>query len=65
MALPFVIEPTQLAALLAQPMSNKLLIIDMCAEQTYLQGHIDGAIHVPPHKILSGQPPVPGTAMLP
>jgi thiosulfate/3-mercaptopyruvate sulfurtransferase len=60
MALPFVIEPTQLAALLAQPMSAKLLIIDMCAEQNYLQGHIDGAIHVPPQKILSGQPPVPG-----
>lgn len=59
MALPFVMEPTQLAALLAQP-TSKLLIIDMCAEQTYLQGHIDGAIHVPPHKILTGQPPVPG-----
>ncbi len=59
MALPFVMEPTQLAALLAQP-TSKLLIIDMCAEQTYLQGHIDGAIHVPPHKILAGQPPVPG-----
>jgi len=58
MALPFVIEPTQLAALLAQP-TSKLLIIDMCAEQTYLQGHIDGAIHVPPHKILCGEAPVP------
>ena len=60
MALPFVIEPTQLAALLAQPVPSKLLIIDMCAEQTYLQGHIDGAVHVSPHNILSGQPPVPG-----
>ena len=59
MALPFVIEPTQLAALLAQP-TSKLLIIDMCSEQTYLQGHIDGAIHVPPHKILLGTAPVPG-----
>ncbi len=60
MALPFVIEPTQLAALLAQPINSKLLIIDMCAEQTYLQGHIDGAIHVPPQKILAAEPPVPG-----
>src|SRR6478609_11935693 len=60
MALPFVIEPTQLAALLAQPMNNKLLIIDMCAEQNYLLGHIDGAIHVPPQKILSRQAPAPG-----
>ncbi len=60
MALPFVIEPTQLAALLAQPINSKLLIIDMCAEQTYLQGHIDGAIHVPPAKILAAEPPIPG-----
>lgn len=60
MALPFVIEPTQLAALLAQPTASKLLIIDMCNEQNYLQGHIDSAIHVPPQKIVVGTPPVPG-----
>jgi len=59
MALPFVIEPTQLAALLAQP-TGKLLVIDMCAEATYLQGHIDGAIHVPPQKIVAAEGPVPG-----
>lgn len=59
MALPFVIEPTQLAALLAQP-TSKLLVIDMCAEATYLQGHIDGAIHVPPPKIIAAEGPVPG-----
>jgi thiosulfate/3-mercaptopyruvate sulfurtransferase len=58
MSLPFVIEPTQLAELLARPINN-LLIIDMCAEQTYLQGHIDGAVHVPPIKIMSGEPPIP------
>lgn len=58
MSLPFVIEPTQLAALLAQP-TTKILVIDMCAEQTYMQGHIDGAIHVPPQKIMLGQAPVP------
>lgn len=59
MSLPFVIEPTQLAALLAQP-TSKILIIDMCPEQTYLQGHIDGAVHVPPQKIVCGTAPVPG-----
>lgn len=59
MALPFVMEPTQLAALIAQP-TSKLLIIDMCAEPTYLQGHIDGAINVSPQKIISGQAPFPG-----
>jgi thiosulfate/3-mercaptopyruvate sulfurtransferase len=59
MPLTFVIEPTQLAELLVQP-TSKLLIIDLCAEHRYLQGHIDGAIHVPPQKILLGQAPVPG-----
>ena len=59
MALPFVIEPTQLAALLAQP-TSKLLVIDMCAEATYMQGHIDGAINVPPQKIVAAEGPVPG-----
>ena len=38
-ALPFVIEPTQLAALLAQP--NHLLVVDLSSDATYQQGHID------------------------
>lgn len=59
MALPFIMEPTQLATLLAQP-TAKLLVIDMCAEPTYVRGHIDGAVHVPPQKILAAEPPVPG-----
>lgn len=59
MSLPFIMEPTELAALLAQP-CGKLLVLDLCAEQTYRQGHIDGAVHVPPQKIVCGLPPTPG-----
>lgn len=56
-SLPFVIEPTDLAALLAQP--NNLLLIDMSSDANYQQGHIDGAIHIPPHLLVCGQAPVP------
>lgn len=56
--LPFVIEPTELAALMAQP--NDLMIVDLCSDDNYRQGHIDGAVHVPPQKLISNQPPVPG-----
>ncbi|ACE84454.1 sulfurtransferase [Cellvibrio japonicus] len=59
MPLPFIMEPTELAALLAQP-CGKLLILDLGAEQTYRTGHIDGAVHVPAQKIVCAQPPVPG-----
>src|SRR5690606_24257798 len=57
-SLPFILEPTELAALLAQP--NNLLLVDLSSDQTYQQGHIDGAVHIPPQLLLSGQPPVPG-----
>lgn len=59
MALPFIMEPTQLAALLAQP-TSKLLILDLGQEANYLRGHIDGAVHVPPQKIIAAEPPLPG-----
>lgn len=57
-SLPFVIEPTELATLLAQP--NNLLLIDMSSDASYQQGHIDGAIHIPPQLLVCGQAPVPG-----
>lgn len=60
MALPFVIEPTELASLITQQSAHKLLIIDMCSDANYAQGHISGAVHVPPVKILAGTPPAPG-----
>lgn len=57
-SLPFILETTELAALLAQP--NHLLLVDMSSDATYQQGHIDGAVHIPPHLLVCGQPPVPG-----
>src|SRR5690606_22452525 len=57
-SLPFILEPTALAALLAQP--NKLLLVDLSSDQRYQQGHIDGAVHIPPPLLLCNQAPVPG-----
>lgn len=60
MSLPFVIEPRELAGLLAQPAAQKLLILDLCRDAQYVAGHIDSAIHVPPQKIVAGTHPYPG-----
>lgn len=60
MSLPFVIEPRELAGLLAQPAAQKLLILDLCRDSQYAAGHIDSAIHVPPQKIVAGTHPYPG-----
>lgn len=57
-SLPYIIEPTQLAALQVQ--TTRLLLVDLSNEETYRQGHIEGAVHVPPRWLLNGQPPVPG-----
>ncbi len=56
--LPFVLEPKELANLLAQP--NKLLLVDLSGEQSYRRGHIDGAVQVPPQTLLCNMPPAPG-----
>jgi thiosulfate/3-mercaptopyruvate sulfurtransferase len=57
-SLPYIIEPAQLAALQVQ--TTNLLLVDLSSDENYQQGHIDGAIHVPPRWLLSGHPPVPG-----
>jgi len=57
-SLPYIIEPTQLAALQVQ--TSDLLLVDLSSDDTYQQGHIEGAIHVPPRWLLNAQPPVPG-----
>lgn len=57
-SLPYIIEPTDLAALQVQ--SCQLLIVDLSNAATYQQGHIDGSIHVEPRWLISGQAPVPG-----
>lgn len=60
MSLPFVIETSELAGLLAQPTAHKLLLLDIGRHEQYLAGHIDTAIHVPPQKILLGEGSCPG-----
>lgn len=56
MNLPLVIESEQLARTLDAP---ELLIIDLSARQTYLNGHVPGAIHMDPAHLLCGKAPVP------
>mgnify|MGYP000551052829 CR=1 FL=1 len=56
MHLPLVIKPEQLAAQLNQP---ELIILDLSKEETYQAGHIPGAIHVSPARLLRGEGTVP------
>lgn len=56
MMLPLVVEPAQLALQLNDP---NLLIVDLSSEENYLQGHLPGAIHLDPKRLLRGQGDVP------
>jgi len=49
------IEPEQFNSL-----QGKILLIDLCSDQQYLQAHIPGAVHVSAGELLNGQPPAPG-----
>ncbi|BFM13012.1 hypothetical protein R50072_31650 [Simiduia litorea] len=55
--LPLIIEPAQLEQELSNP---KLLLIDLCNEQTYRAGHIPNAHSVLPQEIMAGTPPAVG-----
>lgn len=56
MTLPLVIEPAQLAQ---QLHDSSLLIIDLSSAENYQQGHIPGAIHVDPQRLLAGEGDIP------
>lgn len=56
MSLPLVIEATALAQALNTP---DLLIIDLSDRETYLRGHIPGAVHVDSSRLLRGHGPIP------
>lgn len=56
---PLVMEPEQLADLLEAP-PEKLRLVDIGSEQNYQQGHIPGALHIPPQMLVCNIPPVPG-----
>lgn len=51
MSLPLVISPLQLSN--ALPNSN-ILVIDLSSRDNYLQGHIPGAVHMDPARLLRG-----------
>ncbi len=56
--LPLLIEPEQFAAERAQ--HEPLLLVDVSSPDNYRQGHIPGALHLPPAALLRGSPPAPG-----
>ncbi|WP_296056152.1 sulfurtransferase [uncultured Amphritea sp.] len=56
MNLPLVISATQLANALPD---NDLLIADLSSTENYLKGHIPGAIHIDPARLLCGHGDVP------
>lgn len=53
--LSHLIEPSELDSL-----SGNILLIDLCSDLQYSQGHIPGAVHVSPSELVDGRPPVPG-----
>ncbi|MGQ9425038.1 rhodanese-like domain-containing protein [Gilvimarinus sp. F26214L] len=55
--LPLIVETEQLKPLLD---SDDLIIVDLCSEQSYEDGHLPGAMHVSPRELVAGTPPVPG-----
>ncbi len=56
MSLPLVIDASELATALDNP---NLLIIDLSDRETYLQGHIPGAVYVDTARLMLGSGPVP------
>lgn len=55
-ALPLVITPQQLQAHLQD---RNLLIIDLSSSEHYSAGHIPGAVHLDPGRLLRGEGPIP------
>lgn len=55
---PLLIEPAELNDRLDN--TDALLIVDVSSPETYRQGHIPGAVHLPPAALQHGAPPAPG-----
>ena len=56
---PRLLEPAQLAALLEQD-DGTLLVLHAGNPQSYAEGHIPGALYVPPKSLMCGVPPATG-----
>jgi len=52
-----IIEPRDLEAMLGD---ERLLLIDLCREETWSQAHLPGAIHVTPAELIAGTKPAVG-----
>lgn len=56
-SLPLLLSPQQMLAVLERP---DLLILDTSSADSYRQGHLPGAIHLPPSSLVCGVPPATG-----
>ncbi len=57
MPLPFIVEPVELSAHLADA---DLLLLDLCSAEKYREGHIPGAVHFNTADLILGEKPAPG-----
>lgn len=57
--LPLLLEVEQLEAVLKAARQN-ILLLDVCTEEEYAQGHVPGAIHIHPAMLQSGVAPAIG-----
>lgn len=53
---PLLIEPAELA----NHLGDNARIVDLSSEQSYMSGHIPGAIHLPAQTLSLSRPPIPG-----
>ncbi len=56
-SIPLLLQPAELEAILG---NNKLLIVDLSNQDRYLEGHVPGAIHLPPSLLQCGIKPAAG-----
>lgn len=55
--LPLIVEPSELAPHLD---NQKLLIVDLSRDETYIRMHVPGAVHVEPAELVAGTAPAVG-----
>ena len=55
--LPLIVEPQQLTQFLND---DRVIIVDLCKTEQYLQAHVPGAIHMDYRQVVAARPPVMG-----
>ncbi len=56
--LPLLLEPTEFHE--KRDGLSRVMVFDMSSGENYKQGHVPGALHMPPAVLQSGAPPAPG-----